>query len=238
MSRKSSVIFNTREQILSSDINRVQTLDNRETMDWSKDQNRADSERAAGSDGDTTLAQQGNALNRFQRVPVWGPNALDMTSNVGEGEMHVQSTGTGDESTYKVLRWIAEIITLAASDPADPRIDLVVATLGELSTDPTSRTILVDPVTRVTAPAVVNKTKNPKATLAVLTGTPAAVPVPPVPSATQFVLFEVFVPATITAAANADATRPVPAAGGAPLTARSRSPPLRAFPRAPAGDGA
>ena len=211
MSRKSSVIFNTREQILSSDINRVQTLDNRETMDWSKDNNRGDSERAAGSDGDTTLVQPGGATNRFQRVPVWGPNTGNMTSNVGEGEMHIQGTGTGDESTYKVLRWIAEIITLAPSDPADPRIDLVVATVGEQSTDASSRTILVDPVTRVTAPAMVNKTKNPKATLAVLTGTPAAVPVPPIPSATQFVLFEVFVPATITNAAAADATRPVPA---------------------------
>lgn len=206
MSRKSSVILNTREQVLSADVNRLQQLSAREWMDTIRDFGRGDPYRTQGSNNTIGLAFSGDPVNRLQLKPTYAPSGINMTATVGAGELHVQTTApSADDSAYQVLRWLSTVLTFGAGDATNPRIDLVVVTNGDQSTDLSSRTILVDPVARTTAPATVNKTRNPLATLSVIAGTPAATPGPPSIPAGTFLLMQVDVPATITIASNAHA---------------------------------
>ena len=175
MTRKSEVIFNTREEELSSDVNRLQRLQNRETMDAGQDDSRTDYHRSGTSDAQS-FTLQGTVRVRLQRAPTWTPSGALFQSDIGEGEAHFVGAGGGDESAYKVARWAAATVVFAAPHATLARIDTVYAQGGELATDPQTRTILQDPLTQVTAPATVNKTLNPLATLAIATGTANADP--------------------------------------------------------------
>jgi hypothetical protein len=100
---------------------------------------------------------------------------------------------TVDDSPYEVVRWPSQPLTFA-NPSGQPRIDLVVATPAMVDADSQPRNVLVDPVARTVTPQNVFKTTNPQATLAVVTGTPGATPLPPATPAGAVALFEVYVP--------------------------------------------
>lgn len=204
MSRKSSVIENTREQVLSSDINRIQKLDNREALNQLHDEARGDYWRSGIGEA-LQFSGQGPPKFILQRAPTWVPSGVDFTATIGEGEAYnTWAPPSPDDPNFRVARWAQTVVTFAAPDVTNARVDVVYALPGEQDTDPSIRTVLLDPVAGTTAPATVNKTRNPLATIAIAQGTPNASPnttkgVPP-PSA--IALFEVIVAPAHTTSTN------------------------------------
>lgn len=208
--RKSTVLLNSREEVVSSDLNRMQQLASREWLNERKDRNRADSFVNALS-GAQQLIGQGVTKPYLILEPTWDPDNASFDVDVGAGEGHQPaSSGAGvDEPEVIVHRWNAATLTFDAPDP-NPRIDIVICTPGENQTDPQTRTILQNPTTQVTAPATVNKTINPLGTLSIVKGTAAASdPTPPSIPAGTLGLFAVLVPAGATDATGLGAVRMV-----------------------------
>lgn len=110
---------------------------------------------------------------------------------------------TADDSAFEVVRWRSVApLAFATPDATNARIDLVVATPGMVDADLVSRNILVDAVARTISAQNVNKTTNPSAAISVVTGTPAATPLPPAVPAGKVALYEVLVPAAAPSAAT------------------------------------
>jgi hypothetical protein len=210
MANKSSVVENTREQILSSDLNRMQRLTDREWLNLSYDQGRTDNDRSLTTGlARLTQGSNGEARSYFQKVPTIAKSGASMAITIGAGEA-LENIGTPvnpDDPNYSTHRWPDTILTPAVGNGANPRIDLIVSTAAEQSTDAQTRNVLQDPSTGVVAPETVYKTLNPLSTLAVIAGTPAAAPVPPIPPPTALVLYEVLVPTASTLATQASLTR-------------------------------
>lgn len=181
---------NTREEILSSDINRAQRLQSRELQNFIK-------ERGYKADGSVI-----NGISGV--VPTITPIPATFTVDMEAGQGFVEdATGlTADDSDFQVLRWLEQLGLTFSAPGGNDRIDLIVATPGTQATDTVSRNILLDPVARTVAAANVEKTVNPQATVAVIEGVPAATPVPPAVPAGTYVLFEVYVPTTAIAAGD------------------------------------
>lgn len=194
-----------REEVVSSDLNRIGKLAARESQD-------ADAARATRADfydpSSNTFDDFSTAAKTAQAVPISGltkvpslqgiASSFDMNLGAGELEMYVAGTPAADESVFQVARWPAQQLAWPVGgrpDPSNPRICLICVTPADSFTDLGSRNILVDPNTRETTPQNVYKTANPLATVQVVYGTAAAVPLPPaVPSGTT-AIFEVVVPA-------------------------------------------
>jgi len=216
MSRQSSVIENTRELLLSSDLNRLQRLSNREIQNREMDYNREDHWIVPGT-GASSVGVTPSRKNILQVAPTWVPvpATFDVTIGAGEG-LAVQAAVDPDDSDYVLFRWAAEVLTFSTPDPVNPRIDVVYALAGQESVDPQVRTIITDPNTGVTAPATVFKTQNPLATLAIAVGTPGANPHTGIgiPPANALPLFEVYIPA---AAASSTPFGPIRATERSPI---------------------
>ena len=191
-----------REQVISSDLNRIGKLANREAQD-------AEAARAVRPDfynPATNVFDDFSASARSTNaVPISGvtkPPSLDgiassysMNLGAGEGELYVAGTPAADESTYQLLRWPAQTVSLATPDPSNPMVCTIYATPADSLTDLQSRNILSDPATRTTVPANVYKTSNPLATIGVAVGTAAALPTPPSVPAGSLGLIDVYLPA-------------------------------------------
>lgn len=175
MSRKTSVIFNTREQGISSDFNRVQKLWNKALMNVLYDGSRSDYHRT-GVGSANVFTTQGTPRNVLQRAPTWTPDNASYDVAIGEGEARLIQAPGADDPNYAVVQWALTTLTFGAPDAALTRIDTVYATPGDVDADPSLRVILQDPAAGTTAPAIVNKTKNPSAVLAIAAGTPNANP--------------------------------------------------------------
>jgi len=201
-----------REQVISSDLNRIGKLANREAQD-------ADASRAVRPDFYNPAS---NAFDDFSAsaraanaVPISGvtkPPSLDgitssfsMNLGAGEGELYVAGTPADDESTYQLLRWAAQTVSIGNPDPSNPKVCTIYATPADSLTDLQSRNILTDPATRILVPANVYKTSNPLATISVAVGTAAAFPTPPAVPAGSLGLIDVYLPA-----ASADSTAFIP----------------------------
>ena len=201
-----------REQAISSDLNRIGKLANREAQD-------AEAARAVRPDfynpATNTFDDFSASARSTNAVPISGltkPPSLDgiassysMNLGAGEGELYVAGTPAADESTYQLLRWPAQTVSLATPDPSNPRVCTIYATPADSLTDLQSRNILTDPATRTTVPANVYKTSNPLATIGVAIGAAAAHPTPPSVPAGSLGLIDVYLPA-----AAADSTAFIP----------------------------
>jgi hypothetical protein len=193
----------SREQVLSSDINRIGNLTGREKMDQIKLRSvRADFyDPATNAFDDFTAAgkaAQGTPLAGLTKPPSLEgiTSVFDMNIGAGEGAMPGTSS-SADISDYQLLRWDAQRLTWPVGgtpDATNPLICLIYAIPADVPSDLQSRNILVDPLTRATVPANVYKTSNPVATISVVAGAAAAAPVAPAVPAGALALFEVFVP--------------------------------------------
>jgi len=185
--------WSAREEVLSTDLKRMQDLSSKAIQDQA---------RNASLDGSNT------PISSFDLVPNWAP-AAGFTVNYGPGSGHqFSASGVGvDDSDFQVIEFPVTLLTFATPDVTNPRIDLIVGTAASVGQDLSARNILQDPNTRTQIVANVSKTAQPLTTLQVVTGTPAATPVPPAVPAGAVALHEVWVPA---GAANSTAF-PLPA---------------------------
>lgn len=198
---KSLEVWNAREQLLSADLMRAQFLASRDDQDLQ-------AAFARGFDSSTSLPTTPANLLSTLGTPISGIDVAPtiaassgFTMNIGAGSGFLYDPGsaglTADDSPYLVVRWLAAPLTFANPDATNARIDLVYATPAMVLTDSQSRIVLVDPTTRAVTAQNVFKTSNPQATLGVVTGTPAATPLPPAVPADSLALFYVCVPASV-----------------------------------------
>jgi hypothetical protein len=194
----STVIENSREQILSSDLNRMQNLASRELQNVLQNGGKRDAftDTFGNPQGPDNYADPVTRADDLGTI-VGTTGSYNVVLSAGQ-VFGVVATANPDASAYSVARWPLTTITSIAPDGAANRIDLIIATPAMVATDSYSRNILVDATARTVAPASVNKTTNPTATITVLVGTPGASAAPACPSG-SFPLWEVF-----TAAADAD----------------------------------
>jgi hypothetical protein len=188
--------WSTREEVLTSDLNRLQILEARDLLDVLGDEGRTDDSR----DGSNPQNGQGTRVDGSDRLPTL-TSAAAFTMDLGFGQAFWNDGGVTDitsgaeDSQFKVVRWAAQNVPFTTPNAGLPRIDLVVATPALVLTDSASRNIIVDPVARAIAAQNVMKSANPLATIAVVAGTAAAQPVAPAVPAGALALFEVYVPA-------------------------------------------
>lgn len=198
---------NNREQVVSSDLNRIGNLAGRELMDAAQGRSvRADFYNPATNTFDDLSA----AAKTTNAVPLSGvtePPSLDGIAHVfdmalGAGEGTLPATPSSvDVSGNQLLRWPAQTVSWPTGgnpDATNPRICIIVATPADVPADLLSRNILLNPDTRETTPENVYKTSNPLATISVVAGVAAAAPVAPAAPAGTLVLFQVYVPALAT----------------------------------------
>jgi hypothetical protein len=205
----STVGYSTREEVLSSDLNRMGKLGSRELQDLQADASRTD-ESLGGGDPHTG---RGSRVNTASLLPTLGFNSAFLM-NLGPGQLFLQDntiatdiTNNGDDSQYQVVRWPAQIIGFTSPDPGNPRIDLLVATPSVTPADVTSRNTLVNPITRALSPLSVPKTNNPGVNLQIVAGTPDPQPVAPSVPLGAVAVFEVYVPAAAADASTFVAVR-------------------------------
>jgi len=180
------VKFNSREQILSGDLNRVQKLVSRDAHNILEAGARRDG--FAELDGSPlspgflgTPADTGSPITRANAIGGIATTVGSFTFTVGAGEVEAEIfSGDPDASSYQVLRWPDTQFT-SAPDGSQSRIDLVYATPAMVDSDLESRNVLLDPVARTVAPQNVFKTSDPTATLMLLPGTPGSNVAPAAP---------------------------------------------------------
>lgn len=192
-----------REQILSSDLNRIGNLAGRELMDRASLRSvRADFYQPATNTFDdfsaVSKAAQATPIAGLTRPPSLDGVAAVFDMALGAGEAQLPFTSADpDLSGYQTLRWDAQTVIWPGAgtpDAVNPLICLIVATPGDQLTDLQSRNILLDPNLRTVSPQNVFKTTNPRATISVVAGAAAAAPVAPAVPAGAMALFEVYVP--------------------------------------------
>jgi hypothetical protein len=203
------VKFNSREQILSGDVNRLQKLGSRDAQNVLREGALRDSfsiptlgtQRTPGYIG--TPGDSTNPSTPISRgtigdiVPTVGSN----TFTVGAGQADFQvATADPDATDWQIIRWPDTHITTIAPDASQYRIDVIYATPAMVDSDLESRNVLLDPSTRSIAPQNLFKTSDPTATLLVQTGTPGSNVAPAVPAGT-LAIWEV-----VTNAGDADST--------------------------------
>ena len=171
---------NAREQVLSTDINRLGKLASREAQNLLLNASRRDD--FTDTAGAPLRGVTGGIVERADVLGTIAGSAGSYNVNVGAGQAFMDITAPDvDSSDYSVVRWDNTVITSIAPDAGTFRVDLIVATPAMVTADLQSRNILVDPVLRTVTPANVYKTSNPLATLSVVTGTPGDSSAPAVP---------------------------------------------------------
>lgn len=208
----SKVNFAAFEQALTSDLNRVQSLSSRELQDIMRYWCANDAEVNATTGDNDQLGASGQVpIIGADRLPSISSSTTTFQQTVGAGQAYKNTaTGVGvDDSSYQVYRWPATTVTHSTPNGANPRIDLIVVSLGTTQTDGVLRNILVDPVNRTVAQQTINKTQNPLGTVSIVNGTAAANPSAPYASvhADSIVLFEVWVPPAVANASLFGVTR-------------------------------
>lgn len=197
----SRVVFNAREELLTSDLNRTESLISRDLQDYLRDSGRGVPD-PSGSLEYTDVANIGGVINGTCLPPTLASSGtFDVVVGAGEGFFN-DGTITGDNSTFQVMRWPQQTLTITTPDATNTRIDLIVATPGTESVNLEARNILLDPVARTVGQQSVPTTQNPLSTLAVVTGSPGATPLPPAVPAGSIALFEIRVPAAVLSSAT------------------------------------
>lgn len=211
------VILNVRERPLSSDINRMASQHDRTLRDLLA---RYVQHRTSTSDPTSQPPPTGFIGDSYRVVPV-APAAMQVKLLAGQGfffdAVSVPSaiggvSGLDDLSAYKPLFLGADqVINVPASDPVNPRIDIVEVKYDRRTTDSSSRDIL-DPSSGAFGSATVNKTLtwfqdgqvsvNGSASINYKTGTPGGVPVAPTVSAGYVRIAQVRVNALVTTIAD------------------------------------
>ena len=171
---------NPREQVLSTDLNRMQKLASREAQDRLLNASLGSAfESPAGA---PVAMQEAPVVNRADDLGTIVGNAGTFVVNLSAGSGFVYILNPdADGSSYSPVKWDAQAFTITP-DATQVRADLVYATPAMVDTDAQSRNVLVDPVARTVAPAVFNKTSNPVGTVTVLTGTPGSALAPACPA--------------------------------------------------------
>jgi hypothetical protein len=171
---------NPREQVLSTDLNRMQKLASREAQDRLLNASLGSAfESAVGA---PVAMQEAPVVNRADDLGTIVGNAGTFVVNLSAGSGFVYILNPdADGSSYSPVKWDAQAFTITP-DATQVRADLVYATPAMVDTDAQSKNVLVDPVARTVAPAVFNKTSNPVGTVTVLTGTPGSALAPACPA--------------------------------------------------------
>ena len=203
---RSVVKFNSREQILSNDLNLLQKLSSREAQNLRQYEAQRDtftdptgSPTGPGYTG--TPGDNGIPITRSISIGNIAPTVSTFNFTVGAGSVEAyESSADPDTSNYQILRWSATPFT-SAPDGSQSRIDVVYATPTMVDSDLESRNVLLDPVARTMAPQNVFKRSDPTAILTLLSGTPGSNVAPAVPSG-SVVIWEI-----VTKASNTDATQ-------------------------------
>jgi len=191
VSNPTRVNFNTLEQAVSSDMNRVGALAGFNLQELVRD-------LGNGIDGGLTPP---TAVARGLKATPGAGMSLDIST----GTAYLYSTATdGDSSPYRISKLTTTTsLEIAAADGTHSRIDLVSFHDAVESTDSTTRNELTLPDRTVSAVAV-DKTKRPSMVLTVTTGTPGATPAFPSVPAGDKALWYVRVPAGATTLDEAD----------------------------------
>lgn len=172
---------NSREQILSTDLNRSQKLASREAQNCLE--NGAQRDQFTDIYGNPLVGVEGGPVDRADRLGTIHGNVGSYDITVWDGQAFMQIPAPdADSSDYTVVRWPTTTINTITPDAGTFRVDLIIATPAMSPADLQSRNILVDPVLRTVTPQNVYKTSNPLATLSVVPGTPGDPSPPPVPS--------------------------------------------------------
>lgn len=181
MTTFSQVLFNAREQALSSDINRVEALVSRDAQDVILHLGLRDDYTAPS--GSVVNGNQAAPVDRadYFGMPVGDAASFDILFLAGQAYMNLPSAHA-DVSNYSVVRWAGETISSIVPDGSQTRVDLIIATPAMVPTDLGSRNLIVDAVARTVAPANVFKTSDPLATISVVTGTPGNSDAPDCPA--------------------------------------------------------
>ena len=179
----SQVIENASEQILSSDLNRMQALASRDAQNVLHDADMRDEfTTQAGSPMFPPADQPVIPAADARGTIVGSISSFQVTLSPGQAYMYDSSITSPDASGYCVVRWPPTTITTIVPDGSTFRVDLIYATPAMVATDSQSRNLLVDPVARTVTSATVNKTNNPQATIAVMPGTPGTPSAPACPA--------------------------------------------------------
>lgn len=195
MTAPDTVIVNTLEQILSTDLNRIGGLAGKSVQD-------ALAMLEGGIDLSVTQVARSCVRKGLSASPGTGMAVL-----VTPGEVMRFDVGTSgtDVSQYLLGRLASETsVAIDAADAANPRVDVIYATLSASDQDSTTRNILTLPA-RTIAPAAVFKSRRPLVTLGYDAGTPAANPdfATAVVPAGSVALWYVYVPALATSITDA-----------------------------------
>lgn len=179
MTTSRQTLFNTREQILSSDLTRIGALAGKAAMDvalW------AEASNLVGTPRDVVLRGLDAAAGAGLSIDVEAGYLAQFDVAL-----------TGDNSQYK-LGWLSAQANVAfpANASGNPRIDVVYATVGSNDTDSSVRNIIALPARTVSAVAV-NKTRDPEITLTIASGIPNASPTLPAVPAGAVPLWYVFI---------------------------------------------
>ena len=177
----SQVIENAREQVLSSDLNRMQVIASREAQNVLLAADMRD--QFTGPAGDPQFPSPSLVINHADDLgTIAGDNAsYQVELSPGQVYMYDSSIVSADASKHCVLRWPDTFKTITP-DATSVRVDLIYATPAMVAGDSQSRNILVDPAARTVAPATVNKTNDPTATIGVFPGTPGSSSAPACPA--------------------------------------------------------
>ncbi len=206
------VKISAREELLTSDIDRIQDFNSAQQQNQWLAQSAGDDFTSLGTTPGTGISRG----NLADCLPSMGTTS-GFGKSIGEGQAYILDlTGSytsslyGDESQYWVIRWPTTNVTFATPHATNPRIDLVIIdyttiTAAQRLTDSQSRNVLMDPIQRTVTGGAIYKTDTPIFTPTVLTGTAAASPSAPALTSTQLALFEVYIPPAV---ANATFFRP------------------------------
>lgn len=175
------VLYNTLEQILSTDMSRTGALAGKAAMDVAL----------------FMAASFQLAVPRQCTLRGLDANGgIGLSVDVDPGEVVFFNGAAGvDSSQYQLARnAVAQNLVVAAADPGNPRVDVVHGTPISTDSDSTIRNVLALP-SRVVTPTLIFKTRDADVTLAVTTGVAAASPLTPAIPAGAIPLWYVFVPA-------------------------------------------
>lgn len=188
MSIPTRVNFNTNEEVLSSDLNRVGNV-------------------AAAAALDSLLAANGAAA---RNVVARGLNlstgtGLQVTVSAGAAARY-DASNEGVDTSALIYGELASAATasLSAASPGNPRIDVISVGVSQVDSGSQTRSVIQLPARTVTSQSL-DKTSRGELTVNVTSGTPAASPAFPTPaSATDIILGYVFVGAGATSVASED----------------------------------
>lgn len=183
------VNFNTLEQAISADLNRIGGL-------------------AGKAAQDPLISLTAGVLSSSTpRAVVRRGLDLSVSAGLGltleAGEFMVYDAGaSADESKYSLGILLANAaLTLAAADPVNPRIDAIHVAPVATATDSSVRNVLTLP-SRAVSPVNVDKTILADLNVAITTGTPAATPSFPAVPGGRTAVWYVYVPAAAVALVN------------------------------------